>query len=270
MKVSKFVMEKISEYKPIINILILEKENKYIYENMNREIIIEQTKNIQFQLLELIEVFESGTESVFRVKLSNGRKGYFKPKNSIILIPKKRQQVKISKDVVFKNSLNEYLDIDENNFEKNKDKIVFSSQYAIYNEKIYESLIYVDEIIGFVKNEEVNVLRGYMRPFYIKKNALIYHDSSMKKPSNILINHERSYESQYVILEENKVRFKINGKIYWINRDETDLIIDLDHSRSKNLDELIIDTILVQINLKLENYHKYYQKLLLKHTKSRG
>jgi len=269
-KVSKFVREKLNEYKPIINILILEKENKYIYENMNKEIIIEQTKNIQFQLLELNEVFESGDESAFRVKLSNGRKGYFKPKNSVIFIPKKRQQVKISKDAVFKNSLNEHLDVDENNFEKNKNKIVFSSQYAIYNGEIYESLIYVDEIIGFVKSEEVNVLVGYMRPFNVKKNALIYHDSSMKKPANTLINHERSYESQYVILEENKVRFKISGKIYWVNRDETNLIIDLDSKKFKNLDELLIDTILVQINLKLENYHKYYQKLLLKHTKSRG
>lgn len=265
--INEFVRKRFNEYKPLINILILENQNISIFSSLNKEIIIEQTNNLQFQLLEIIEL---ETNNIFRVKLPNGKKGYFTPVDSVLVLPKKTKQVRISANANFNNSINRYLGIDEEHFVKNMHRVVFSSQYAIFKEEIYECLTYVDEIIAFVKPEEVNVMHRHEQPFKVIKDTTIYRDSTMTKPVSNLTKGEKSHTSQYVIIEEKKLRFKDNGKIFWLNLEDTDLDIEIDQEKYNSLNELILDSILYQYSLKIENYHKYYQKILNKQSKISG
>ncbi len=265
--INEFVRKRFNEYKPLVNILILEKQNINIYSSLENELIIEQTNNIQFQLLELIELVSN---NVFRVKLPNGKKGYFTPIDSVVVLPKKTKQVRISRDANFSNSINKYLGIDETHFVNNMHRVVFSSQYAIFKEEVYECLTYVDEIIAFVKPSEVNVMHRYEQPFKVTTDTTIYRDSTMKKPVTTFLKGEKSHTSQYVIIEEKKLRFKDNGKIYWLNLEDTDLSIEIDQEKYDNLNELILDSIIHQYALKVENYHKYYQKILNKQSKNSG
>lgn len=267
MIIQEFVRKKFNEHMPQANILILERNSIDIYDSKDSEIIIERSSNIQFQLLEILEIVEIEPSTHLKVKLPNGKKGYLKPIDSFIILPKKIKQVRISKDVIFNNPLNEFIGMDKTNFENNKHRVMFSSQYAIFNNEIFECLTYVDEIIAFVRPSEVNIMQRYERPFTILENTTIYRDSIMTKPVKTLQKGNKSFNSQYVILEEEKLRFKDNGKSYWLNLSDTNLIVEKEHHIYDSLDELILDSILYQYSLKLENYHKYYQKILTKEIK---
>src|SRR5699024_5214342 len=130
----------------------------------------------------------------------------------------------------------------------------------------FECLRYIDEIVSFLKPIEVNKMERYEKSFTIYEDTAIYRDSMLTKPVKLLSKDKKSFKSQYIILKENKIRFKHNGKIYWLKISDTDLKIDLKIQEYENLNELILDTIIYQYLFKLENYHKYYQQILIKET----
>jgi|SRR5699024_1277040 len=266
--INEFVRKRFNNYRPYVNILILEKKNINIYSSLNREIILEQSNNVQFQMLELIEIVETGPQCIYKIKLPSGKKGYFSPIDSIVILPKKNKQVRISNDTQFRNKLNEFLGMDKTYFEMNSHRVVFSSQYAIYNNELYECLTYIDEIIAFVRPSEVNIMHRYEKPFKVINDTTVYRDSNMTKVVTTFPKGKEELTSQYVIIEEEKLRFKYNGKIYWLNLKDTNLEIEIARIIYENLDEVLLDTILYQNSMKLENYHKYYQKILNKQSKS--
>jgi len=264
--INEFVRKKFNEYKPITNLLILENENINIYESIDEEIIIEQSINMQFQMLEILEIVVTEPQNVFKIQLPYNKIGFIKPHNSVVVIPKRKKQVRINNDVKFNNPLNIFIGIDEKYFEKNKHRVVFSSYYAVFQNEVYQCLIYIDEIIAFVKESEINIMHRYEKKFKIIADTTIYRNATMTKPVRLLYKGNTTYTSQYVIIEEEKVRIKYKGKIYWIKKSDTDLIIDIDHERYADLNELLLDSILYQNSLKLENYHQYYHKLLMRES----
>lgn len=264
--INEFVRNKFNEHKPQASILILENDNINIFEQENDSIILEQSNNLQFQLLDVFEIIETGEQWYLKIILPNGKIGYIRPLDSIIILPKQKKQVRISKNAKFLNSLNDYIGMDEEKFKNNRNKMMYSSHYAIYKNEIFECLRYIDEIVSFLKPIEVNKMERYEKSFTIYEDTAIYRDSMLTKPVKLLSKDKKSFKSQYIILKENKIRFKHNGKIYWLKISDTDLKIDLKIQEYENLNELILDTIIYQYLFKLENYHKYYQQILIKET----
>ena len=264
--INEFVRNKFNEHMPQASILILENENINIFEQKNNSVIIEQSNNLKFQLLDVIEIIETGKKCQLKIVLPNGKEGYIRPLESIIIFPKQTKQVRISKNANFLNSLNKYIRMDEEKFNNNINKIMYSSHYAIYKNEIFECLRYIDEIVSFLKPIEVNNMERYEKSFTLYENTNIYRDSMLTKPAKILVKNKKSFTSQYIIVEENKIRFKHKGKIYWLNLSDTDLKVKLKFQEYENLNELILDTIIYQYSFKLENYHKYYQQILIKET----
>lgn len=268
--ISEFVKNSFNMHKPFFNLLIIEKSNINIYNSIDEDLIINQTNNLQFQMLELVEIVDSNQRNTYKIKLPNGKNGFITPKTSVLIIPKKNRQVRIANEVNFYNEINSFLDIDKENFDENKHKVVFSGQYAVFNGEIYECLTYIDEIIGFLKPSEIHVMHRTSQSFKLLNDSTIYRDSLMTKPVSTLRSNDKILKSQYVIIEEQKVRFKDNGKIYWLDMNATDLIPNVVDLKHINIDELIIDSMLYQYAHKVENYHTYYQKILSKHTKNNG
>src|SRR5699024_4959654 len=264
MKINEFVKDCFNKYLPHIYFLIIEDRKINIYENQDKSLIISTVKDLKYQLIKVLEIIKIENEMSFKVQLPNNKKGYFVPEKSILIIPKESKQVKISEDATLDNDLNKYINIDQAYLQENKNKIMYSKQYAIFDNKIYETLLLVDEIVGFIEQKEVNKLHRYTQEFKVVENTKTYSNNAMTKPVSIIKDYDEIFKTQYVMHKESKIRMKYNGKNLWINSKNTDLefeIMDKDYS---DLNELLIESILTQYEEKINNYHKYYNKLVSK------
>jgi len=262
MKISEFVKNCFNKHLPYFYLLVHEDRSINIYQKTDKNIILSTSKELKYQLIKVLEIIKTEDELKFRVLLPNNKKGYFKPEKSILIIPKRNVQVKISKHAYLDNDLNEYINIDMDFLEENRNKVMYSHQYAIYDNKIYEVLLLIDEIIGFIEQKDVNILHRHSSEFKIIKKTNTYSDNAMTRPFSIITDYNKTFKTQYVMPSENKIRLKYKGSNLWINSEHTDLEIELRDEKFFDINELMIESILTQYEEKVNNYHKYYNKLL--------
>lgn len=262
MSINDFVKSMLKEHNLNFNLLVLENENIYIYDKKFNGLIIAQSDNLKYQLVDIIDIVEYKEEVMCKIKLPNNAEGYFTPKNSVFIIPKKVTQVKISKDAEFQNHLNSYMNLDKEYFDNNIERVLYSKYYAVSQGVVYECLILVDEIIGFIEPGSIHILHRHEQEFKIINDTTTYRDSALTKSVSVLKNQNKIFRSQYIIIEENKVRIKNGSKILWISLKDTNLIPNIINTYSIDINEILIESLLAQYKDKLQNYHKYYNKLL--------
>lgn len=259
---NRFVIDSFNSHQPYFYLLILERNNINIYQNYDKALILSRSSDVQYQMLKVHEMHQ-GTENIsFKIELPNGITGVITPVDSVLIIPKIRQQVKIDTVASIENELNNHLDIEYEFFEKNRNKVVYSDQYVVFNNKIYETLILVDEIIGFVEPGNIHRMHARKSEFKIIKEATAHKNSGMTQPYKLFKVSDKPFKSMYIMPSENKIRFKYKNTSLWIDIDATDFEEVIKEKEFNSLNELIIDSILYQYQLQVENYHKYYSKII--------
>lgn len=262
MILSNFTIDSFNSHKPYFYLLIIERNNINIYQNYNETLILSRSSDVQYQMLKVHEMNQSEESISFNIELPNGECGIITPIDSLLLIPKIREQVKINSEATLKNELNNHFDIDYDNFEKNRNKVVYSDQYVVFNNKIYETLILVDEIIGFVESDDINRMHACKSDFKIIKDTTVHKNSGMTQPHKLFKASEKLYKSMYIMPSENKIRFKHRNTSLWIDKNATDFKEVIREKNFKDFNELILDSILFQYELQIENYHTYYSKII--------
>jgi len=262
MRLNQFTIDSFNNHRPYFYLLIIEKSNINIYQNYNETLILSRSSDVQYQMLKVHEIHQNNESISFKVELPNGVSGVITPVDSILTIPKIRQQVKIDASAKIENELNRHLDIEYEYLKKNRDKVVYSDQYVVFNNKIYETLILVDEIIGFVEPENINHMHASKSNFKIIKETTAHKNSGMTKPYKSFKASDKLFKSMYIMPSENKIRFKYKNTSLWIDSDATDFDEIIREKEFKDLNELVIDSILFQYQLQVENYHTYYSKII--------
>src|SRR5699024_2236366 len=222
MILSNFTIDSFNSHKPYFYLLIIERNNINIYQNYNETLILSRSSDVQYQMLKVHEMNQSEESISFNIELPNGECGIITPIDSLLLIPKIREQVKINSEATLKNELNNHFDIDYDNFEKNRNKVVYSDQYVVFNNKIYETLILVDEIIGFVEPGNIHRMHARKSEFKIIKEATAHKNSGMTQPYKLFKVSDKLFKSMYIMPSENKIRFKYKNTSLWIDIDATD------------------------------------------------
>ncbi|KKK33965.1 hypothetical protein WN59_10215 [Salinicoccus sediminis] len=262
MEINDFTIQKFNEHEGIINILVVEPENQNIYSDIDKGFITARSQDYNFKILTVREILKIDKELYYKAEYKGKKIGLFKPVKSIFLIPKMNRQIKIKQSTEFENALNEYLLLEKEHFESNKSNVAFSKFYAIFEGKIYETIVLIDEILCFLRSDEINNLHKIAKHFTVETDAMTFYNSEMTKKSNLIKAGEKIYSSKYIIPNEKKVKFRYNNKDIWISEEHININYTISYYQPNDINDLIIDAILNQYNEKLENYHIYYNKLL--------
>ncbi|WP_462420184.1 hypothetical protein [Salinicoccus sp. Marseille-QA3877] len=262
MILSNFAIDSFNNHKPYFYLLIIESNNINIYQNYNKTLILSRSSDVQYQMLKVHEINQSEESISFKVELPNDENGIITPVDSVLLIPKIREQVKIDSDTTLKNELNNHFDIDYDYFEENRNKVVYSNQYVVFNNKLYEALILVDEIIGFIQSDHINRMHACKSDFKIIKDTTVHKNSGMTQPYKLFKASEKLYKSMYIMPSESKIRFKHGNNSLWIDKHATDFKEVIREKNFKDINEVVLDSILFQYQLQVENYHTYYCKII--------
>lgn len=256
-----------NEHQGLINILIVETNNQNIYADKDKSIIAARSSDYIFKIVTVKKLVKISNKLYFNIEFLGKEIGFLKPEESIILIPKKNRQVKVREDAHFNNKINQYLSMSEDNFEKNKTNVAYSKYYAIQEGVIYESITHVDEILSFQKPKEINNLYKTAQNFQIKKDAVTFYDSAMTKKSKLIKSSDSNYVSKYIMPAENKIKFRYKGRDVWIKEEDVCIDYKVEEYPITDINEILLNSLLIQYSSKLENYHQYYLKVLNKELK---
>src|SRR5699024_6658047 len=206
------------------------------------------------------EIIEMDKELYYKIEYKGKEIGLFKPVKSIFLIPKMNKQVKIKQTAKFENVLNEYLLLEQEHFESNRSNVAFSKYYAVFEGKIYETIVLIDEILCFLKPNEINNLHKIAKHFTVETDAMTFYNSEMTKKSKLIKAGEKIYSSKYIVPNEKKIKFRYHNKDVWISEEHININYTINYYQSNDINKLIINSILNQYNEKLDDYHIYYNK----------
>src|SRR5699024_8004498 len=98
MILSNITIDSFNSHKPYFYLIIIERNNINIYQNYNKTLILTRSSDVQYQMLKVHEMNQSEEGISFNVELPNGERGIITPKDSVLLIPKIREQVKINSE----------------------------------------------------------------------------------------------------------------------------------------------------------------------------
>ncbi len=267
MNINDFTIQLFNEHKAIINILIVEPHNQNIYSDKEKSYIAARTSDYNFKILTVREIIKIDDELYFHVEYKGKQIGFFKPVKSITLVPKYKRQININPEANFNNNLNTFLEIDQNQFEENRSRIAFSKYYAIFENQLFETIILSDELIGFLKSEEINNLFKKAKKFKVREDAMTYNDNTFTKKWKKIDASETTYTSKYIVPNEKKVKFKYSGKDVWIDENLIDIDYDILDMKLKDVNEILVESMLKQYADKMDEYHIYYNRMLAKEMK---
>lgn len=262
MELNNFTIDSFNKHKPYIYLFLFEKEPINIYQDLNYEIIISRSSDINFKMVKIVEIISENGLLTFGVEIRNNIIGYIQPISSIVMIPKNVKQVRVDKEANFNNELNQMLKIDENHFTEKQEKVAFSRHYAVFENMIFESVVLKDEIIGFFESEDINNMYKVKLKFKVTNKTVAYRDNAMTKKLSVLSPENKFIETDYIMPSENKLRFKHKGSSAWISIYDTDLEYDIEDNVFNDINELLLTTILNQYKEKIDNYHEYYHRIL--------
>jgi len=264
MNINDFTIKNFNKHKPYIYLLIFEKETMNIYQSIESELVICRSSDINFKLVKVAELISKDNKIYFGINIRKNIIGYFCPKTSVIVVPKNVKQIRVEKNTLFSNELNQMLNVDEKYFEDKREKVAFSKHYASINNKIYESVVLKDEIIGFFESKYINNMHKVQYNFKVTDTTTLYRDNAMTKIISKIQPSDKVFKTDYIMPSENKLRFKHMKRNVWLDAKDTDLEFESEDEPLKNLDELLLNSIMTQYQEKLEDYHKYYNKVLNK------
>lgn len=246
-------------------ILIKEKETINIYSNTNLQEITYRSSDLNFQLVKVRRILALGEDHFYEIEKNDKKLGYFSPKDSIMLFPKKREQVKILENSILKNEFNEAMNIHlEDNSVIHEGKIVYSTFYSFFNDVVYEGLIYQNSLLGFFPPQELDHLYKYETEFSLKRRCQTFMDANLNKPFKEIQDMDKTFNSKYILTKERKIRFHLGGKDIWIDEDNVDISYAIEDHFPTTLQECLITSLFFTLDNKLNDYHKYYQQLLKK------
>src|SRR5699024_402845 len=166
-------------------ILIKENNLKNIYSNLKLDNITYRSSDLNYQLTKVINIKMIDNHTYFLIEKGNKILGYFSPESSIILFPKQRQQVKIVSESYQDNDLNKSLNITLEENEVIQDgKIIYSSFYCYFKEKVYEGLVFKNKLLGFALSSEIAHLFKKEVEFQLRHESTTYLDADLKKIYN--------------------------------------------------------------------------------------
>lgn len=243
-------------------LLVFEKQDRNIYGTSNKNLIVGKLKDINYKIVIVEGITMIDSEYYYKINYINKIKGYFKPEDSIVIIPKNKEQVKLNSEVKFNNEINRHLSLNDKLFEEVINKIAYSSSYAIYNDKVFEVVVYKNEIVGFFPSIQLEHLIRYSTEFSINENTVVYKDSSLQKELLTIEDGKNKYKSDFVIPTSNSVRFKNNGTICWVSLSSTDINYNKPIFKPNNGSETLLKSIIYQYKDKLQKSHSYSLKIM--------
>ncbi|WP_020006186.1 hypothetical protein [Salinicoccus albus] len=264
MKINEFTMQMFNDHKTFINILIVEPHNQNIYADKEKNLISARSSDYNFKIVIAREIIEIDDELFFKIEFEGRDIGLFKPQKSILLIPKTNRQIKLNEHATFDNELNQYLELNVENYKEKNKNIMFSRYYAVYDSNIYECLTLVDEIICFMKPAEISELYRVTTEFTINKDTITYYDSRLHRKGKKVKASNKVYTTKHILPDENKVKFRYKGKDVWIKQEFLNINYNINRYRPDEINEVILSSIINQSEEKLENYHLYYDRILKK------
>lgn len=274
MNINDFTIQMFNNHKAVINILITEPLNQNIYADKEKKYISARTNDYNFKILTVREMIKVENELYFKIEYKGKKVGLFKPDNSVILIPKYKSQIKITKSAEFNNNLNKYLEVSEKHFEENRARIAFSKYYAIFQGEIFETVVLAGELLVFLKSVEINNLFKVEKNFSIKNDVMTYKNNELTKKWKPIKATSKIYTSRYVLPQEKKIKFKYGGRDAWIDENFIDIDIDIDYDikdiEISDVNYLLFETMLKNYSEKIEDYHIYYSKILKNEMKKQG
>lgn len=246
-------------------ILIRENSMKNIYSDLELGSIAYRSSDLNFQLTKVKEIKVFDNNTYYLLEKDNKILGYFSPETSISLFPKQRQQAKVIFKNYRNNDLNKSLNI---SLEENEiiidGKIIYSSFYCFYNEKVYEGLVFKDKLLGFAFTSEIAHLYKKEVEFQLLQSSNTYLDANLSKIYKVIKDTTKIFKTKYLLPDENKVRFFLSGKDVWINESDIKLDYKTESYYPNSIDECLLSSIIYTLNDKLDNYHSYYLKTLKK------
>lgn len=246
-------------------ILIRENSIKNIYSNLELGSIAYRSSDLNYQLTKVKRIRVFDNSSYFLLEKDNKNLGYFSPETSISLFPKQRQQAKVIFENYRDNDLNKSLNINLEDNEIIRDgKIIYSSFYCFYNEKVYEGLVSKDKLLGFALTSEIAHLYKKEVEFQLLHPSNTYIDANLSKLYKEIKDTTKIFKTKYLLPNENKVRFYFSGKDAWINESDIKVDYNIESYYPHSIDECLLSSIIYTLNDKLDNYHSYYLKTLKK------
>lgn len=249
------------------NLLVFENNNNNIYDSIEMNYIMGTVKDINYKVVTVENIELINSDYYYKINYRNKIKGYFKSESSIILLPKSKQQVKLTPELNFYNDLNRFLDIDNNLFQKVNKKIAFSSSLAIFENVLYEMVIYKNEVVGFFPSDQLEHLVRKQQVFKIISETTIYKDSSLEKEITSTKGLEKNFKSDFWLPTRNLLRFKYESLTAWVSISSTNIEKSGKNYKPKTVSDALLQSIMYQYEEKLEKSHQYYLKILNKELK---
>ena len=239
--------------------LHIKEEDSNIYDQLNSDKVIGDMSTHNGTIVDVVSVSKINGSFYYKIKYKNQLIGWFNPKaDSIKYFKTKKQEIKLLEKSKIDNELNNSLEIDTIELKENWMKIFTSDFCAIFNEKIYCGVLLKDKLLGFIEINDISHFINYRNDFnFINDNINLYKDSKLEKSSIENFSHsEKKYTALGGFEGFDGIRVIINGKRYWIDQRNTN--INVNYPRITNIDDIIIDTLLYQLNDKVEKQNEFY------------
>lgn len=267
MEITEFAKSLFNENNISASLLVLEQSKSPIFKDRSLKIKLGTVDDITYKSVIINKVMGN---DFYQIKF-NSMDAFvsLKDVNYILLLPKKKIQVKMSKSISLENNINLLTQIDKDTAKQIEGKICYSSHYAIYNDNLFEAILYKDEIIAFTTGENFSVLLNQTSSFQITNESSTFKDSDLTKYFGKIKAGPKSFESQLINTENNAVRFKFKNKKVWLPISETNLKVEGSEYIPQTPSEAFIKSIINQYDIKLENSNMYYLKILNRELKGK-
>lgn len=255
----------IEKYNLNFQLHIKETEDSNIYNQIDLKEVTEKLLTFNNTIVDVISTSKINDQLYYKIKYKNNLIGWCSPQeNTVAYIKTKKNEIKILSRENIDNELNELLEIDTQKLKDNWIKIFISDFYAIYNNKVYCSIMLKDELLGFINLKDISFFINYKKDFeFITSEVKLYKDSKLEKVSIENFEHKNKIYSSLGSFEKfNGVRVVVNEKRYWTDINSTN--ISLEKSVVESLDEVIIDALIYQLQEKVKNQNEFYSDQILK------
>ena len=258
-------MDWIEKYNLNFQLHIKETESSHIYNQIDLKEITEDLLTFNNTIVDVVSTSKINDIYYYKIKYKDNLIGWCSPKEqTVAYIKNRKQEIKIISADSIDNELNEMLEIDTQKLKDNSFKIFLNDFYAIHNNKIYCSIMLKDELLGFININDISFFINYKKDFnFINDNVNLYKDSKLEKIVIENFDHNNElYNSLGGFEKFNGIRVIINGKRYWTNIDDTNM--KLEEPVIETLEDVIVDTLMSQLQEKINRQNEFYTDKIVK------
>ncbi len=256
MKMKKFTLQLLKQHDYNFQLLVNEDNSVPVYSSMEDREVVSNAATFNFNMVEVDQIRQSETETLFRLSKEEEVLGWIQPVDSIMIIPKAKQEAKLNGEAQASTPINEALNFNMEKIEAHFPKILYSECYAIHQGKVYEGLSSRNKLIGFFLQSSINHIHRVEKDVKIIVDRLkLYEDSRMTKHVAELDHTQgQLFTLTKVVDNEAGVQLEVNERKLWSKKSNIELPDIQQPYIYENADELIIESILNQYQKKL-NYN---------------